>query len=75
MVIRMFSVIQANSHCSSHHSFHSDLANPKTNRNKTAGFTDQERDNFTRLLNSGIYYFNVTIEIPKNSPVLCQVYD
>lgn len=30
-----------------------DLANPKTNRNKTAGFTDQERNDFTRLLNAG----------------------
>ncbi|VDK70897.1 unnamed protein product [Litomosoides sigmodontis] len=30
-----------------------DLANPKTNRNKTAGFTDQERNDFTRLLDSG----------------------
>uniref|UniRef100_A0A0N5AAE9 DNA-(apurinic or apyrimidinic site) endonuclease n=1 Tax=Syphacia muris TaxID=451379 RepID=A0A0N5AAE9_9BILA len=30
-----------------------DLANPKTNKNKTAGFTDQERDDFTRLLDAG----------------------
>ncbi|VDM40561.1 unnamed protein product [Toxocara canis] len=30
-----------------------DLANPKTNHNKTAGFTDQERGDFTRLLNAG----------------------
>ncbi|MFH4984103.1 hypothetical protein AB6A40_010812, partial [Gnathostoma spinigerum] len=30
-----------------------DLANPKSNHNKTAGFTDQERDDFTRLLNAG----------------------
>uniref|UniRef100_A0A0M3IMJ7 DNA-(apurinic or apyrimidinic site) endonuclease n=1 Tax=Ascaris lumbricoides TaxID=6252 RepID=A0A0M3IMJ7_ASCLU len=30
-----------------------DLANPKTNRNKTAGFTDQERGDFTRLLQAG----------------------
>ncbi|CAG9537032.1 unnamed protein product [Cercopithifilaria johnstoni] len=30
-----------------------DLANPKTNRNKTAGFTDQERNDFTRLLDVG----------------------
>ncbi|EJW78317.1 exodeoxyribonuclease III [Wuchereria bancrofti] len=30
-----------------------DLANPKTNRNKTAGFTDQERNDFTRLLDAG----------------------
>ena len=30
-----------------------DLKNPDTNRNKTAGFTDQERDAFTRLLNAG----------------------
>ncbi|VDM96755.1 unnamed protein product [Thelazia callipaeda] len=30
-----------------------DLANPKTNRNKTAGFTDQERNDFSRLLESG----------------------
>ncbi|KHJ89590.1 exodeoxyribonuclease III domain protein, partial [Oesophagostomum dentatum] len=29
------------------------LANPKTNRNKTAGFTDQERGWFTRLLEAG----------------------
>uniref|UniRef100_A0A0M3JL45 DNA-(apurinic or apyrimidinic site) lyase (inferred by orthology to a human protein) n=1 Tax=Anisakis simplex TaxID=6269 RepID=A0A0M3JL45_ANISI len=31
-----------------------DLANPKTNRNKTAGFTDQERGDFTRLLDAGM---------------------
>lgn len=30
-----------------------DLKNPKTNKNKTAGFTDQERDGFTKLLNEG----------------------
>mmetsp|Transcript_21624 Transcript_21624/g.30232 ORF Transcript_21624/g.30232 Transcript_21624/m.30232 type:complete len:398 (+) Transcript_21624:79-1272(+) len=30
-----------------------DLANPKTNRNKTAGFTDQERDGMTQVLKSG----------------------
>ncbi|WKX89483.1 hypothetical protein Q1695_008831 [Nippostrongylus brasiliensis] len=30
-----------------------DLANPETNRNKTAGFTDQERGWFTRLLDAG----------------------
>ncbi|KAL3997506.1 exodeoxyribonuclease III (xth) family protein [Acanthocheilonema viteae] len=30
-----------------------DLANPKSNRNKTAGFTDQERNDFTRLLDAG----------------------
>ncbi|EFO27125.2 exodeoxyribonuclease III [Loa loa] len=30
-----------------------DLANPKTNYNKTAGFTDQERNDFTRLLDAG----------------------
>uniref|UniRef100_A0A183BLU2 exodeoxyribonuclease III n=1 Tax=Globodera pallida TaxID=36090 RepID=A0A183BLU2_GLOPA len=30
-----------------------DLRNPDTNRNKTAGFTDQERDAFTRLLDAG----------------------
>jgi exonuclease III len=31
----------------------SDLRNPDTNRNKTAGFTDQEREAFTQLLNAG----------------------
>ncbi|KAF7636135.1 DNA-(apurinic or apyrimidinic site) lyase [Meloidogyne graminicola] len=30
-----------------------DLKNPDTNRNKTAGFTDQEREAFTRLLEAG----------------------
>jgi exodeoxyribonuclease III len=30
-----------------------DLKNPESNRNKTAGFTDQERDDFTRLLDAG----------------------
>uniref|UniRef100_A0A915B956 DNA-(apurinic or apyrimidinic site) endonuclease n=1 Tax=Parascaris univalens TaxID=6257 RepID=A0A915B956_PARUN len=30
-----------------------DLANPKSNRNKTAGFTDQERGDFSRLLQAG----------------------
>uniref|UniRef100_A0A915Q4I3 DNA-(apurinic or apyrimidinic site) endonuclease n=1 Tax=Setaria digitata TaxID=48799 RepID=A0A915Q4I3_9BILA len=30
-----------------------DLANPKSNHNKTAGFTDQERNDFTRLLDAG----------------------
>ncbi|XP_033105216.1 DNA-(apurinic or apyrimidinic site) lyase-like isoform X2 [Anneissia japonica] len=30
-----------------------DLANPKSNRNKTAGFTDQERQGFTDLLAAG----------------------
>jgi len=30
-----------------------DLRNPDMNRNKTAGFTDQERNDFTRLLDSG----------------------
>jgi exodeoxyribonuclease-3 len=30
-----------------------DLANPKSNKNKTAGFTDQERDGFSNILNSG----------------------
>ncbi|XP_071956036.1 DNA repair nuclease APEX1-like [Antedon mediterranea] len=30
-----------------------DLANPKSNRNKTAGFTDQERQGFTDLLEAG----------------------
>ncbi|VDK44370.1 unnamed protein product [Cylicostephanus goldi] len=30
-----------------------DLANPETNRNKTAGFTDQEREWFSRLLEAG----------------------
>ncbi|KAK6019711.1 putative exodeoxyribonuclease III, partial [Ostertagia ostertagi] len=30
-----------------------DLANPDSNRNKTAGFTDQERGWFTRLLGAG----------------------
>ncbi|KAI6655059.1 DNA-(apurinic or apyrimidinic site) lyase [Oopsacas minuta] len=30
-----------------------DLANPKSNRNKTAGFSDEERAGFTELLNSG----------------------
>ena len=31
----------------------SDLANPAGNRNKTAGFTDQERESFTELLDAG----------------------
>ena len=31
----------------------SDLANPESNRNKTAGFTDQEREAFTKLLKAG----------------------
>lgn len=31
----------------------SDLKNPEINRNKTAGFTDQERNDFTRLLEAG----------------------
>eukprot|EP01130_Rhizamoeba_saxonica_P007820 TRINITY_DN3161_c0_g1_i3.p1 TRINITY_DN3161_c0_g1~~TRINITY_DN3161_c0_g1_i3.p1 ORF type:complete len:237 (-),score=68.05 TRINITY_DN3161_c0_g1_i3:278-988(-) len=30
-----------------------DLKNPKSNRNKTAGFTDKERNNFTTVLNNG----------------------
>jgi len=30
-----------------------DLKNPDTNRNKSAGFTDQERNDFTRLLDAG----------------------
>jgi exodeoxyribonuclease III len=30
-----------------------DLRHPEPNRNKTAGFTDQEREDFTRLLNAG----------------------
>ncbi|XP_071819239.1 exodeoxyribonuclease-like [Apostichopus japonicus] len=30
-----------------------DLKNPKSNKNKTAGFTDQERDGFTKLLDEG----------------------
>uniref|UniRef100_A0A1I7ZAB4 exodeoxyribonuclease III n=1 Tax=Steinernema glaseri TaxID=37863 RepID=A0A1I7ZAB4_9BILA len=30
-----------------------DLKNPKTNRNKTAGFTDQERADFTNMLAAG----------------------
>uniref|UniRef100_A0A914LBY0 DNA-(apurinic or apyrimidinic site) endonuclease n=1 Tax=Meloidogyne incognita TaxID=6306 RepID=A0A914LBY0_MELIC len=30
-----------------------DLRNPDSNRNKTAGFTDQEREAFTRLLDAG----------------------
>jgi len=30
-----------------------DLANPESNRNKTAGFTDQERNDFTELLAGG----------------------
>uniref|UniRef100_A0A915ERA4 exodeoxyribonuclease III n=1 Tax=Ditylenchus dipsaci TaxID=166011 RepID=A0A915ERA4_9BILA len=30
-----------------------DLKNPVSNRNKTAGFTDQEREDFTRLLEAG----------------------
>ena len=30
-----------------------DLKNPKTNYNKTAGFTQQERDGFTALLGEG----------------------
>lgn len=31
----------------------SDLKNPKSNKNKTPGFTDQERDGFTKLLSEG----------------------
>lgn len=30
-----------------------DLKNPEANRNKTAGFTDQERNDFTRMLAAG----------------------
>jgi len=30
-----------------------DLKNPKTNKNKTAGFTDAEREGFTRILDAG----------------------
>ncbi|GMT00582.1 hypothetical protein PENTCL1PPCAC_22756, partial [Pristionchus entomophagus] len=30
-----------------------DLANPKSNANKTAGFTDQEREDMTKMLDSG----------------------
>jgi exodeoxyribonuclease III len=30
-----------------------DLRHPEANRNKTAGFTDQERNDFTRLLDTG----------------------
>lgn len=30
-----------------------DLRHPEPNRNKTAGFTDQEREDFTRLLKAG----------------------
>ena len=30
-----------------------DLANPKNNRNKSPGFTDAEREEFTALLNEG----------------------
>jgi len=30
-----------------------DLKNPKTNKNKTAGFTDTERDGFSNVLKSG----------------------
>jgi exonuclease III len=30
-----------------------DLANPATNRNKTAGFTDEERADMDELLNAG----------------------
>jgi len=30
-----------------------DLANPKANANKSAGFTDQERNDFTKLLEAG----------------------
>jgi len=30
-----------------------DLANPETNRNRTAGFTDQEREGMTKLLSAG----------------------
>ena len=30
-----------------------DIANPVSNRNKTAGFTDQEREGFTKLLKGG----------------------
>lgn len=29
------------------------MKNPEANRNKTAGFTDQERNDFTRLLKAG----------------------
>lgn len=30
-----------------------DLKNPKSNRNRTAGFTDQEREDFTELMKLG----------------------
>lgn len=30
-----------------------DLKNPAENRNKTAGFTDQEREDFTKMLDLG----------------------
>jgi hypothetical protein len=33
--------------------YFTDLANPKTNANKTAGFTDQERNDFSELLDAG----------------------
>ena len=45
----------------------SDLANPESNRNKTAGFTDQEREAFTKLLEAGfvvslfIYFEDVKV--------------
>lgn len=42
--------------CVSSEIFFLDLANPKTNRNKTAGFTDQERADFTRLLDAGLCF-------------------
>lgn len=32
---------------------HLDLKNPDSNRNKTAGFTDQERQDFTKILELG----------------------
>ena len=33
--------------------YSSDLANPKSNKNKTPGFTDAEREEFTNLLTEG----------------------
>jgi len=36
-----------------------DLRNPETNRNKTAGFTDQEREDFTKLLEEDKVQFGV----------------
>ena len=33
--------------------FFLDLKNPKSNKNKTPGFSDAERESFTELLNSG----------------------